>query len=316
MESQVVTRLKKLGPNLSMTGVIITLAVGVLVPVLLSTSVGIISLAMGNPDDNLVIGILVICFSAAAIGSTVTATVLLGRKARTARRQADFLANVTHELRTPLTAIRMYAQTLLTGQLENDSERSEQCLKTIIRETEWLETMIDQVLTWRSAAKDREVLKLKTAPIQEAIEQALRRFEALTDPGEVDLKLNLESRNPVAHDRDGIASALLNLLINSYKYTGKDKQIDLRTIDGKGEVILEVEDNGIGIPLVDRRRIFEPFFRVDSRLRAQSSGAGLGLAIVRAQVDAHGGAIRVRSTEGEGTCMSIHLPVAEDADLG
>jgi len=314
MESQVVTRLKKLGPNLSMTGVIITLAVGVLVPVLLSTSVGIVSLAMGNPDDNLVIGILVICFSAAAVGSTVTATVLLGRKARTARRQADFLANVTHELRTPLTAIRMYAETLLTGQLENDSERSEQCLKTIIRETEWLETMIDQVLTWRSAAKDREVLELKTAPLQEAIEQALRRFEALTEPGEVVLKLDLKSRNSVAHDRVGIASAILNLLINSYKYTRQDKQINVRAFDKKGEVVIEVEDNGIGIPLVDRRRIFEPFYRVDSRLRSRSSGAGLGLAIVRAQVDAHNGTIGLHSAEDEGTCVSLHLPVAEDTD--
>jgi signal transduction histidine kinase len=110
--AKVVTRLKKLGPNLSLTGVIVTLAVGVMLPVILSTSVGIVSIALGEKANNLVVGVLVICFAAASIGGAVTATVLLGRKARTARLQSDFLANVSHELRTPLSAIRMYAQTL------------------------------------------------------------------------------------------------------------------------------------------------------------------------------------------------------------
>ncbi len=116
--AQVVTRLRKLGPNLSLTGVIVTLAVGVILPVILSTSVGIVSIALGERANNLVIGVLVICFAVASIGGAVTATVLLGRKARIARLQADFLANVSHELRTPLSAIRMYAQTLQTGRLQ------------------------------------------------------------------------------------------------------------------------------------------------------------------------------------------------------
>jgi len=138
--AKVVTRLKKLGPNLSLTGVIVTLAVGVILPVVLSTSVGIVSIALGekanNLVNNLVVGVLVICFAVASIGGAVTATVLLGRKARTARLQSDFLANVSHELRTPLTAIRMYAQTLQHGRLREDPQKVEECLDTIVRETE------------------------------------------------------------------------------------------------------------------------------------------------------------------------------------
>ena len=83
--AKVATRLKQLGPNLSLTGVIITLAVGVILPVLLSTSVGIVSIALGERANNLVVGVLVISFAAASIGGAVTATVLLGRKARIAR---------------------------------------------------------------------------------------------------------------------------------------------------------------------------------------------------------------------------------------
>ena len=308
--AHVVTRLKKLGPNLSLTGVIVTLAVGVMLPVVLLTSVGIVSIALGERTNNLVVGVLVICFAVASIGGAVTATVLLGRKARTARLQADFLANVSHELRTPLSAIRMYAQTLQNEKLREDPEKIKECVDTIIRETEWLETTVDRVLTWRSAAKDRMVLELRIAPMAGTVQSALDRFSLLVAPGEVELSTNVSTTAPVAHDPNAIVTVLLNLLVNAYKYTGEDKQIAVRAFDEGGDVILEVEDNGIGIPPSDRRRIFEPFFRSDDRLRARSSGAGLGLAITKTLVKAHQGTIDVTSQEGRGTCMTVRLPVA------
>ena len=298
---QVVTRLKKLGPNLSLTGVIVTLSVGVMLPVVVLTSVGIVSIALGERTNNLVVGVLVICFAVASIGGAVTATVLLGRKARTARLQADFLANVGHELRTPLSAIRMYAQTLQNDRLRDDPQKTRACLDTIVRETEWLETMVDRVLTWRSAAKDRLVLELRIAPVTATVQKTLDRFSLLTTPDEVKLTTDVSTTAAVAHDANAIVTVLLNLLINAYKYTGADKQIEVRAFDENGEVFLEVEDNGIGIPLTDRLRIFEPFFRSDDRLRARSSGAGLGLAITKTLVTAHGGKIEVASQENQGT---------------
>jgi signal transduction histidine kinase len=107
---------------------------------------------------------------------------------------------------------------------------------------------------------------------------------------------------------------LLNLLINAYKYTGEDKRIAVRAYDRTEEVVLEVEDNGVGIPPKDRRRIFEPFYRTDDRLRAKSSGAGLGLAITKALVIAHGGTIEAHSREGRGTRMTVRLPVTPPDD--
>jgi two-component system phosphate regulon sensor histidine kinase PhoR len=308
--AQVVTRLRKLGPNLSLTGVIVTLAVGVILPVILSTSVGIVSIVMGEKTNNLVVGVLVICFAAASIGGAVTATVLLGRKARTARLQADFVANVSHELRTPLSAIRMYAQTLRTGRLRDDPQKTEECLNIIIRESEWLETMIERVLTWRSAAKDRLVLELRVAPVGDAVRSALDRFALLVAPGEVELEVEVSTTAPVAHDANGIVTVLLNLLINAYKYTGGAKRIVVRAFDDDDEVVLEVEDNGIGIPIGDRRRVFEAFYRSDDRLRGASSGAGLGLAISKTMVAAHRGTIEAGSGTGGGTRMTVRLPVA------
>ncbi len=310
--AQVVTRLKMLGPNLSLTGVIVTLAVGVMLPVVVLTSVGIVSIALGERTNNLVVGVLVVCFAVASIGGAVTATILLGRKARTARLQADFLANVSHELRTPLSAIRMYAQILQNERLREDPHRTKECLDTIVRETEWLETMVDRVLTWRSAAEDRLVLELHITPLAATVQTALDRFSLLTAPGEVALTTDLTTTTPVAHDPNAIVTVLLNLLINAYKYTTEDKQIAVRAFDRDREVVLEVEDNGIGIPLTDRRRIFEPFFRSDDRLRAGSSGAGLGLAITKTLVAAHQGTIEVSSQEGLGTRMTVRLPRASE----
>jgi signal transduction histidine kinase len=113
-----------------------------------------------------------------------------------------------------------------------------------------------------------------------------------------------------------MVTVLLNLLINAYKFTGEDKRIEVRAFDQGNEVVLEVKDNGIGISARDRRRIFQPFFRIDDRLRAKAAGAGLGLAITRTLVLAHGGTIEAHSRQGRGTCMTVRLPVAPPDQTG
>lgn len=300
--------------SLSLTGIIVTLAVGVLLPVLLSTAVGIVTLALGESTNWVVVGVLVVSFTAAAFGSVVTVTVLLGRRARTARLQADLLANVTHDLRTPLTAIRMYAQTLLSGSLRDDPERTRDSLETIVRETQWLESMIDRVLTWRAASRDRGNLDLEPAPPGPAVEEAIDRFRRMVRTDELSLDLEVESSTPVAHDRDGLGLVVLNLLINAYKYTGDDKHISVRVRDRDQLVVVSVEDNGIGIPRRELPRIFEPFHRVDNRLTSKSSGAGLGLAIVNHIVKAHGGRVEVESSEEQGSRFEVLLPACGEGE--
>jgi two-component system phosphate regulon sensor histidine kinase PhoR len=304
------TRIKKLQQSMSLTGAIVALAVGVIIPVLSSTSLGIVLLAIGESSKETVFGVLVLSFAAAAFGSAIIVTVLLGRRARLARLQTDFTANITHELRTPLAAIRMYAQTLQLGRLDGDPQRTAESLETILRETAWLETMIDRVLSWRTASEDREVLEIRRKPLAESVRFAISRFEGMVSPGEVDLDVDLRSDTPVEHDENGIASVTLNLLINAYKYSGAEKKIRV-TVQDVGEFVeLAVADNGIGIPKSEVGRIFEPFYRIDTRLRARSCGAGLGLAIVRHQALAHRGEVYVESEEGVGSRFSVRLPAA------
>ncbi|MDJ0764925.1 MAG: HAMP domain-containing sensor histidine kinase [Myxococcota bacterium] len=312
MEGRVTTKIRKLRRDLGLTSAIVALSVGVILPVILSTSLGIVTLAIGESSDAIVLGVLIISFAAAATGGAVVVTVLLGRRARIARLQSDLLANVTHELRTPLAAIRMYSQTLLLGRVADDPPRVDECVKTILRETEWLEAMVDRVLTWRGAAKDRRTLSFTRAPLTGAVEEAVARFSRMVAPGEVDMNVNLKSSSPVDYDRQGIATAILNLLVNAYKYTRSEKRISVSAVDVDHWVEVSVEDNGIGIPPKEVGRIFDPFYRVDSRLRGKSTGAGLGLAIVRHQIQAHQGEVYVQSDEDRGSCFSIRLPMASD----
>ena len=307
MEGKVVTRIKRLRRSMGYTRMFVALAVGVLLPVILSTSVGIVTLAVGESSDAIVIGVLVVCFAAAAGGGGIATTVLLGKRARIARQQADFVANVTHELRTPLAGIRMYAQTLQMGRLEGDPKRTEEALSTIMRETEWLETMIDRVLIWRTAAKDREGLELEDATVDDAVARAVRRFRRMFAPDEVELNERIESEIVVSHDPAAIEQIVLNLLTNAYKYTGAEKRIDVLVVDVDGAVEISVEDNGIGVPGPEHGRIFDPFYRIDTRLRGKSSGAGLGLAVVRHLVLAHRGEIFVESEEDRGSRFVVRL---------
>lgn len=298
--------------SLSLVRPIVTLSVGVVLPVLLSTAVGIVAIVRGDSSLTLILGVLVVCFTAAAIGGAVILYVLLGRRARLARLQSDLLANVTHELRTPLAAIRLHAETLHSGLLRSDPARADESLRTIVRESEWLDAMIDRVLSWRAASRDRKGPLPETGTIRPAVDEAVARFRRMTRPDEVELAYRFESAVAVRHDPRALEQAVLNLLVNAYKYSAGPKRIGVAVRDAGGRVAIEVEDNGIGIPAGEVHRIFEPFHRV-TRPGARTAGAGLGLAIVHHAVRAHGGEITVETAEGKGSRFTILLPAAGGA---
>ena len=112
-------------------------------------------------------------------------------------------------------------------------------------------------------------------------------------------------------DADALVTALLNLLDNAYKYTPADKRILMRVTREGPNVLFMVEDNGIGIPGAEQKRIFRRFYRLDRRLSRDTSGVGLGLSIVHDIVRAHGGEVRVASRSGEGSTFTMLLPAAE-----
>jgi two-component system phosphate regulon sensor histidine kinase PhoR len=300
--------MKRFTLNLNLTSVIVTIAVGVLLPVILSTAVGIVALVFADDARSILIGVLVLSFTLTAAGSGLVAVVLTGRKARLARLQADFVANIAHEIRTPLSAIRLYTQTLQSGKLAEDPERAAECLATILRETEWMDAMLDRALTWRASSRSVLRLNMRSAPISNAVNDAITRFRSMAAPGEVSVSASINTSLNVKHDPTALHAVVLNLLTNAYKYTGEDKQISVTVRDVDEQVVIDVSDNGIGLSPTEAKRIFNPFYRVRQAGHGAASGVGLGLTIVRYLVGRHRGSIRAENRPEGGSMFTITLP--------
>ncbi len=297
--------------NLDFKAVILWLTVGVLMPVMLSTAAGIVAIVFADDAGGIVTGVLIICFTAAAAGSALVAVVIMARKARLARLQSDFIANVTHEFRTPLSNIRLHTQTLQSGIVAGNNELTAECLSTILRETEWLDTMLDKVLTWRASAGDMLPLEPVIQPVSQAVNEAVERFQSMVPAGEVTLSVIGCSRLDVRHDIKALNSVLLNLLTNAYKNTGNNKRIEISLRDDQDVVVIAVRDNGLGLSHVNTESIFEPFHRNPHPAGSDSSGVGLGLAIARYIVHRHGGAIQAANAKTQGAIFTIRLPACK-----
>jgi two-component system phosphate regulon sensor histidine kinase PhoR len=270
-----------------------------------------VAILLAEETGGVITGALVISFTTTATGCGLLALVFAGRKARVARMQADFIASISHELRTPLSAIKLHTQTLESGRLTEDPKQTAQCVATILRETAWLDFMIDQLLTWRASSKDMLELSLETRSVTEAVQGAVDRFNSMVFPDDLTLSASMDSRLCVLHDAKALNTVILNLLMNAYKYTGTHKQILVTVRDVDSHVVIEVEDNGIGLTSSEAQRIFQPFYQAATRNKRKTGGVGLGLAIAWHLIGQHNGTISVSSRPGEGSTFKISLPAAE-----
>jgi signal transduction histidine kinase len=233
----------------------------------------------------------------------------LYREAKLSRLKTDFVSLVSHELRTPLTSIRMFIEMLALGRVKDPAEM-QQVLDMLSKETARLSTMIENVLDWARIEAGRKAYERTPTPPGVIAETAAQAFRAQRVGTALDFTVDVAEGLPTLDvDRDALAGALLNLLSNAFKYSPHDKRIALKVLAQDGEVIFEVEDHGIGIPRRELKRIFDRFYRVDSRLSRSTEGSGLGLSIAQRIVQAHGGRVSVDSVVNQGSTFRLHLPV-------
>ena len=236
----------------------------------------------------------------------------------------DALAVVSHEMKTPLASTRMFIETLLDRRYRGQ-EQADEYLRLIAEENARLERLVDGFQTASllgGGRRQRRAWQTRREPVEagQIVDAARARLRARLDAPGCELTVQVEPGiPPLLADRDTLTAALVNLLDNAWKYTGKEKRIDLRAWqlrDRTGHwVLFEVTDNGDGIDPGEQRRIFERFYQSDARLSRSHEGVGLGLSIVRAVVRAHGGSVSVQSTPGEGSTFTIKLPLPADAKL-
>lgn len=221
--------------------------------------------------------------------------------------QRDFVANVSHELRTPLTAIRMAAESLQMGAL-NDARMKNKFLSNIQREADRLTRLVNEILV---LAKVDGRMAIHPTPIDpaELCNDVMSTMERHAELNDLTLVGDYpESMGEIEGDRDRLHQVLLNLVDNALKCNRPHGTVTLRATPTAESITFQIVDTGIGIPPQDLPRIFERFFRVDKSRSRVTGGTGLGLSIVRDIIEAHHGTIGVESTLDVGTTFTITLP--------
>jgi len=227
--------------------------------------------------------------------------------ARATQSRRQMTADIAHELRTPLTVIAGYIESMRDGILAPTPER----LAVIYAEIEHLQRLVGDLRLLSQA--DAGELKLTRQPVPplDLLQQAAAAFAHQAEQKGVRLQLARNGPVPaIPVDETRMLQVLGNLLSNALRYTPSGGQVELRAAAAPGGVTLTVADTGPGIAPADLPHIFNRFYRADSS-RAEASGeSGLGLAIAKALVEAHGGLISAASTIGQGTTFTIQLPAA------
>ncbi|MDW8245272.1 MAG: HAMP domain-containing sensor histidine kinase [Sandaracinaceae bacterium] len=218
--------------------------------------------------------------------------------------KSEFLANVSHEFKTPLSVIRMFSELLLTKRIR-DEAKERQYLESIVRESERLSALIENVLDFAAIERGKDVYDFQEGSILNVIQRAIEAFRARHD-GNIEIVVRSEPGLPMARfDEQSLLIVFMNLLDNALKYGAPPFEIE---VSSKGHhLVVKVRDHGPGIPREHHRRIFERFFRIP-RPGSNVRGSGIGLAIVKHVVEAHGGRVWVEKADGGGAVIGFTVP--------
>jgi two-component system phosphate regulon sensor histidine kinase PhoR len=237
------------------------------------------------------------------------------RERELARLKSEFVSTVSHELKTPLTSIRMFAEMLQQGVAGSDRDREARYHEIIVKESERLGLLIANLLDYSQIERGTRRYARGSESLPELAREAVETFRRLREGEHQDVSLAVEPQaEPIRiwADREVIVQSILNLLSNAAKYGGGQPiAIAVRARPEGG--VVAVSDQGPGIPSAEHERIFREFYRAPSAYKTQVEGTGLGLALVKRHVEAHGGAVELDSVEGAGATFSIVLPRQPEA---
>jgi signal transduction histidine kinase len=236
---------------------------------------------------------------------------MVARVENSQKSQREFVANVSHELKTPLTSIQGFSQAILDGTADTPESRT-QAARIIHNEAGRMHRMVLDLLDLARLDSGTADLKMSSVDVQALLQNIVDKFSPQAQKAAIRLTLEVPAGLPVLiGDGDRLAQVFTNLVDNALKFTPPGGKVNLSAVRAGDELELSISDTGPGIPQEALPRLFDRFYQVDaSRAGGEGHGAGLGLAIAREIVAAHGGRISVRSDLGHGTTFVIHLPLA------
>ncbi|MDA1314874.1 MAG: HAMP domain-containing sensor histidine kinase [Acidobacteria bacterium] len=264
-----------------------------------------------------VVLILGVLFFALIITGVVLNTVFLVREIRRNEQQDRFINAVTHELKTPVASMRLYLETLLTRQI--DDEKRKEFYGVMLVDNQRLLRTIDQVLhAGRIGSGQRQAsrsnVELRTM-VQDCLTAARSYHHLPLESLDYKESIAVGRQASVLGDAEELKTAVSNLIDNAIKYSGEQVRVlvEVATTDAK-HVAIRVRDHGVGIPKSELKRIFKRFYRVPGTVARRVNGTGLGLFIVRSVAKRHGGRVFAESEgEGQGSTITLQLPAVSSS---
>lgn len=256
----------------------------------------------------LVLGII---FFALIITGLILNTVFLVREIRRSEQHDAFLNSVTHELKTPIASIKLYLETLKTRKVT--PEKQMEFYDVMLADSDRLLNTVEQVLQASRMREKKRQFNVSEIDLGLLIGESVNIVRTRRNLDEAAIRFAEPAKTiKVMGDADELQTAFINLLDNAVKYSADTRRISIRMKQSslKNRVDIFIKDNGIGIPRSDLKRVFKRFYRVTNPAGNETKGTGLGLFIVKAVIEKHGGKISAQSRgEGLGSTFLVQLPI-------
>jgi len=221
--------------------------------------------------------------------------------------RTDFVANASHELRTPITALKGFSETLLDGAMD-DREVLVEFLNIMHKESTRLDSMVQDILQLSKLEQKPAPDASERIEVRPVIEEVVQILNQKADLKNIQCSILGSEKVQATVNQDEFKQVMLNLVGNAISYTSEGGEVKVHLSESEREAVIQVEDNGIGIPKEDQTRIFERFYRVDKARSRNAGGTGLGLSIVKWMIEGMDGRIELKSEVNKGSIFTIYLP--------
>ena len=270
-------------------------------------------LELGNPVRFLIKKISVpILFSVFLVGLSVLSFVLLYRSLLRQHRLAglknDLISNITHELKTPIATVAVAIEALKNFNAIQDPDKTREYLDISQNELQRLELLVDKVLKLSMFENKAIEIKKEMVDLEQVVKEVVNSLRLQLEKENADIQINVKGNLLVSGDRLHLVSVVFNLLDNALKYNKGKVSIRVDLTEEEDHVVLNIADDGVGIPQQYTSKVFDKFFRVPTGNTHNAKGHGLGLSYVSQVVRQHRGSIKVESTPGDGSSFTITLP--------
>ena len=241
----------------------------------------------------------------------ILTTRTIARELELSRMKSDFVSTISHEFKSPLSSIRQLSEMLQSGRVPSEEYRR-QYYDVLVEQSERLSLLIDNILDFSKIEGGKKEFDFRMIDLSALLHETVSAIQDQVRYKNFEISLKIDKSLPIIRaDRAAVAQSVTNLIDNAVKYSGNARKITVSASTDDQQVVIEIEDYGIGIRKEEIEKVFERFYRGGDELTRKVKGSGLGLALVKQIVEAHGGSVSVESEPGKGSRFTVVLPLTD-----